>query len=106
MKLFVRRLATVIAVAFVSMAVAVIVTPAVSSADCAPNMSSNPATKLCKQPPPPPEWYTPPPAYAPAFAPLGVPPPPPTPSWAPSDPVWSNGFQRWGIVLGTLWVPI
>jgi hypothetical protein len=106
MKWFVRRLAAVIAVAFVSMAAVAVAPPGVSSAECGPNMSWNPTTKVCKQPPPPPDWYTPPPPYAPAYAPLGVPPPPPTPSWAPSDPVWSNGFQRWGIVLGTLWVPI
>lgn len=34
------------------------------------NMSWNPPTMVCKQPPAPPEWYTPPPPYAPAYAPL------------------------------------
>ena len=106
MRRFVRRPASVIAVAFVSMAVAVIATPGVSSAECAPNMSWNPTTQVCKQPPPPPEWYIPPPPYAPAFAPLDVPPPPPTPWWAPQAPAWSNGFHQWGVVIGTLWVPI
>jgi len=29
-----------------------------------------------------------------------------TPWWARTDPVWSNGFQRWGIVIGGVWVPL
>lgn len=106
MRRLVSHLAAVIAVAFVSMAVAVIGTPGVSSAECGPNMSWNPTTNVCKQPPAPPEWYRPPPPYAPAFAPLDVPPPPPTPWWAPQAPAWSNGFQHWGVVIGTIWVPI
>ena len=106
MRSFVRCLAAVIAVAFVSMAAAVLATPGVSSAQCGPNMSWNPVTNVCKLPPPPPAWYTAPPPYAPAFAPPDVPPPPPTPWWARTDPVWSNGFQRWGFVIGGVWVPL
>ena len=105
MRWFGRRLAALIAVAFVSMATAVAM-PGVSSAECGPNMSFNPTTKACKQPPAPPAWYTPPPPYAPLFAPPDVPPPPPKPWWAPQAPAWSNGFQHWGVVIGTLWVPI
>ena len=106
MRWFVRCLAAVIAVAFVSMTAAVLATPGVSSAQCGPNMSFNPGTNECKLPPAPPAWYTAPPPYAPAFAPPDVPPPPPTPWWAKTDPVWSNGFQRWGIVIGGVWVPL
>jgi hypothetical protein len=106
MRRFGRRVAAVVAVAFVSMAAAVVVTPGVASADCDPNMSRNPVTNECKLPPAPPAWYTPPPPYAPMYAPSDVPPPPPTPSWAQTDPVWSNGFQRWGIVIGGAWVPL
>ncbi|WP_082975090.1 hypothetical protein [Mycobacterium sp. 1245805.9] len=105
MRWFGRRLAALVAVPFVSMAAAV-ATPAVSWADCDRNMSWNTATGVCGPPPAPPAWYTPPPPYAPSFAPLNVPPPPPKPWWAPEAPVWSNGFQRWGVVLGTLWVPV
>lgn len=100
------RLAAVIAVAFVLMAAAVGARPGVSSAECDRNMSFNPKTNECKLPPPPPAWYTAPPPYAPMYAPADVPPPPPTPPWAQTDPVWSNGFQRWGIVIGTIWVPL
>lgn len=99
------RLAAVVAVVFVSMAGAV-ARPGVSSAECGPNMSWNPTTNECKAPPPVPDWYRPPPPYAPAYAPPDVPPPPPTPSWAKTDPVWSNGFHRWGIVVGGVWVPL
>jgi hypothetical protein len=111
MRWFVRRLAAVVAVAFVSMTVAVIATPGVSSADCGPNMSFNQATFACTLPPAPPDWYTPPPPYAPSYAPLDTPPPPPAPWWAPSAPVWNNGLHRWGVVLGPpnitgVWVPI
>ena len=84
MRWFVRRLAAVVAIAFVPMAAAVVATPGISSAECAPNMSWNPTTNVCKLPPPP----------------------PPTPGWARTDPVWSNGFQRWGIVIGGVWVPL
>jgi hypothetical protein len=103
---FAHRLAVVIAVAFVLMAAAVVARPGVSSADCDPNWSRNPATLECKPPPPLPAWYTAPPPYAPAFAPADVPPPPPTPSWAKTDPVWSNGHHQWGIVVGGTWVPL
>jgi hypothetical protein len=106
MRWFGRRLAAVIAVVFALMAAAVVARPGVSSAECAPNMSRNLTTNECKLPPAPPAWYTPPPPYAPAFAPADVPPPPPTPWWAKTDPVWSNGFQRWGIVIGGAWVPL
>jgi len=100
------RLAAVVAVVFELMAAEVLARPGIGSAECAPNMSFNPTTKECKQPPAPPAWYTPPPPYAPAYAPADVPPPPPTPWWAKTDPVWSNGFQRWGIVIGGAWVPL
>ena len=100
------RLAVVIAAAFVLMAVAVVATPAISSAECGSNMSWNPVTRVCDLPPAPPAWYTPPPPYAPLFAPPDVPPPPPKPWWAPQAPVWSNGFQHWGVVIGGAWVPI
>lgn len=94
------------AVVFVLIATAVLTRPGIAAAECAPNMSRNPTTLECKQPPAPPGWYAPPPPYAPAYAPRDVPPPPPTPPWAKTDPVWSNGFQRWGIVIGTAWVPL
>jgi hypothetical protein len=106
MRWFVRRLAAVVAVVFVSMAIAVIATPGVSSADCDPNMSFNPSTNVCKLPPAPPDWYIAPPPYAPSFAPLDTPPPPPTPWWAPQAPAWNNGQHRWGVVTGGVWVPI
>lgn len=105
MRWFGRRLAAFVAVAFVSMAAAV-ATAGVSSADCGSNMSWNWATGVCSPPPPPPPWYTPPPPYAPLFAPPDVPPPPPKPWWAPQAPVWSNGFQHWGVVIGNAWIPI
>jgi hypothetical protein len=104
MRWFVRS-AIVIAVAFVSMAATAVATPAVSSADCDPNMSWNPTTKVCKLPPPPPAWYTAPPPYAPSFAPPDIPPPPPSPPWAPQAPMWSNGFHQWGAYIGGVWVP-
>ncbi len=105
MRWFGHRLAALIAVVFVSMAAAV-AAPGVSSAECGSNMSWNPATRVCNPPPAPPAWYTPPPPYAPLFAPPDVPPPPPKPWWAPQAPVWSNGFQHWGVVIGETWVPI
>ena len=103
---FGRRLAAVIAVAFVSMAAVVVATPGVSSAECAPNMSRNPTTGECKLPPAPPAWYTPPPPYAPSFAGLDVPPPPPRPWWLSDAPMWSNGFHQWGVYVGGAWVPL
>lgn len=113
MKGFVRRLTAAIAVVFVAMAVAVIATPGISSAQCDPNMSWNEATGECKQPAAPPAWYTPPPPYAPSFAGQDVPPPPqwtgtqpPWPWWAPQAPMWSTGFHQWGIYVGGVWVPI
>jgi hypothetical protein len=106
MRWFGRRLAAVIAVAFVPMAAAVVVTPGVSSAECGPNMSFNPVTNVCKLPPAPPAWYTPPPPYAPSFAPQDVPPPPPWPAWAPHAPMWSNGYHQWGVYVGGVWVPL
>lgn len=106
MRWFGRRLVAVIAVVSALMAAAVLTKPGIGAAACGPNMSWNPATDECKQPSAPPAWYTPPPPYAPLYAPTDVPPPPPTPWWAPSAPVWSNGFQRWGIVIGTAWVPL
>lgn len=83
MRWFGRRLAAVIAVAFISMAAAVVATPGVSSAECGPNMSWNPVTNVCKLPPAPPAWYTPRPPYAP----LDVPSPPPWPWWSPQAPM-------------------
>ena len=106
MRWFGHRLVGVFAVAFVPMAAAVIVTPGVSSAECGPNMSFNPATNVCKLPPAPPAWYTPPPQYAPSFAPPDVPPPPPWPWWAPHAPMWSNWYHQWGVYVGDAWVPL
>lgn len=103
---FVRRVAAIVAVAFVSVAAAMVVTPGVSSADCGPNMSFNPVTNVCKLPPAPPAWYTPRPAYAPPYAPQNVPPPPPWPSWSSQPPMWDNGFQHWGVWLSGVWVPL
>jgi len=100
------HLAAVIAVAFLLMAAAVVTRPGVSSAECGPNWSRNPTTNECKPPPPVPAWYTPPPPYAPSFAPLDVPPPPPRPSWAPHTPMWSNGYHQWGVYVGGVWVPL
>ena len=106
MRWFGRRLAAVIAVAFASMVAVVVAPPGVSSAECGSNMSWNPATQVCKLPPAPPVWYTPPPPYAPSFAPPDVPPPPPWPWWSPQAPMWSNGFQQWGVYVGRAWVPL
>jgi hypothetical protein len=100
------RLAAVVAVAFVSIAVAVVSTPAVSSADCDRNMSWNPVTMVCKPAPTPPAWYAAPPPYAPSFAPPNAPPPPLWPAWSPMAPMWSNGYQHWGVYVGGVWVPL
>jgi hypothetical protein len=112
MRWFGHRLIRVFAIAFVPMAAAVLVTPAVSSAACANNMSFNPTTQECKQPAPPPAWYTPAPPYAPSFAGQDVPPPPQWsgpppawPAWAPHAPMWSTYFQQWGVYVGGVWVP-
>jgi hypothetical protein len=101
-----HRLVGVFAAALVPMAAVVLVTPAVSSAQCVNNMSWNPATYECKQPTAPPAWYTPPPPYAPSFAGQDVPPPPPWPWWSPVAPTWSVGFHQWGVYLNGVWVPI
>lgn len=107
MRWFVRRLTTVIAVAFVAMAVSALVTPGISSAECDPNMSWNVVTYDCKPQPAPPEWYAPPPPYAPSFAGQDVPPPPPTrPPWAPQAPMWSTRYHQWGFYVGGAWVPL
>jgi hypothetical protein len=106
MRWFIRRLTTGAAAASVSIAAAMTAPPAVSSADCGPNMSWNPVTAVCKLPPPPPDWYTAPPPYAPSFAPPDAPPPPPWPRWAPHAPMWSNGFHQWGVYVGGVWVPL
>ena len=113
MRFFGHRLVGVFAAAFVPMAAVVLVTPAISSAECANNMSWNQTTRECKQPPAPPAWYTPPPPYAPSFAGQDVPPPPswpgpppPWPEWAPQAPMWSTYFQHWGIYVGGVWEPI
>jgi hypothetical protein len=103
---FGRRLAAIVAVAFVPMAAAVVATPGISSAACDANMSWNQATNVCKLPPPAPAWYTAPPPYAPSFAPLDAPPPPPWPAWAPHAPMWSNGYHQWGVYVGDAWVPL
>ncbi len=105
MSWFVRRLTAAIAVVFVAMAVAVIATPGVSSAQCGQNMSWNEATGECKQPTAPPAWYVPSPPYAPSFAGQDVPPPPLRPSWSPNDPMWSVGFHQWGAYFNGVWVP-
>ncbi|MGD1241027.1 hypothetical protein [Mycobacterium seoulense] len=106
MRWFVRRLTALAAAAFAAMAVAVIATPAISSAECDHNMSFNPVTRECKPPPAAPAWYTPPPPYAPSFAGQDVPPPPPQPWWTSEPPMWSVGFHQWGIYLGGAWVPL
>jgi hypothetical protein len=105
MQWFVRRLTAVIAAAFAAMAIAVIATPAISSAQCDLNMSWNWATNECKPPPPLPAWYTPPPPYAPPFASPDVPPPPPRPWWSPNEPMWNAGFHQWGTYFTGTWVP-
>lgn len=106
MRWFVRRLAAVIAVTFVAMAVAVIATPGISSARCDRNISWNPATFECQPPPAAPTWFTPPPPYAPSFAGQDVPPPPPQPWWTSDPMMWSVGFHQWGIYVGGVWVPL
>ncbi len=106
MKWFGHRLIRVVAIAFVPMASAVLVTPAVSSAGCDPNMSWNPATRECTPPPPMPAWYAAPPAYAPPFAAQDVPPPPPPrPWWSPNEPMWNARFHQWGTYFTGTWVP-
>ncbi|MCA2243205.1 hypothetical protein JF781_12605 [Mycobacterium sp. WUMAC-067] len=106
MQWFVRRLTAVIAVAFAAMAVGVIATPAIGSAECDRNMSWNRTTEECKPPPPPPDWYAAPPEYAPPFAAQDVPPPPPPrPSWSPNEPMWNAGFHQWGTYFTGTWVP-
>jgi hypothetical protein len=100
------RLTAVIAAAFVPMAAAVIATPAISSAQCDPNMSWNVATWECKPLPAMPDWYITPPAYAPPFAAQDVPPPPPPrPWWSPNEPMWNAGFHQWGTYIVGAWVP-
>jgi hypothetical protein len=100
------RLTVVTALAFVPMAAEVIATPAISSAECDPNMSFNVSTRECKPMPAPPAWYAPPPAYSPSFAAQDVPPPPPPrPWWSPNDPMWSVGFHQWGAYFDGVWVP-
>lgn len=106
MRWFVRRLTVVIAVAFVAMTVAVIVTPGISSADCERNMSWNWATWECKPPPASPDWYAPPPNYAPSFASQDVPPPPPQPWWTKEQPMWRVGLNQWGVYVGYVWIPL
>jgi len=97
MKMSIRRLAAKVVVAVVPMAAVTVATPGVSSAQCDPNWSHNPATNECKPPPPPPAWWKPPPPYAPMYAPQWVPPPPPRPPWAPPSavPKWDGGHQQW-----------
>lgn len=56
MQWFVRRLTTGIALAVAAMAVGVIATPAIASAECDRNMSWNRTTEECKPPPPLPDW--------------------------------------------------
>ena len=103
------RVAAVIAVAFIAMAVAVLVTPGISwgtpAAECDPHWSWNPATLECKPPPAMPDWYALPPPYAPSFAGQDVPPPPPRPWWSPNAPMWSVGFHQWGAYFNGVWVP-
>ncbi|KBZ59475.1 hypothetical protein ACRU43_19960 [Mycobacterium colombiense] len=106
MRWFVRRLTAVLAVTFAGAAVAVIATPAISSAQCDPNMSWNVSTFECKPPPAIPDWYASPPAYAPPFAAQDVPPPPPPrPWWSPNEPMWNAGFHQWGTYFTGTWVP-
>ena len=114
-----RRLAAVFTVALVSLAIAAFATPEASSSPCQVLWVWDPAINQCSPPPPPPPatvgrpvpapaWYTPPPPWAPPWAPASVPPPPPTPLWAPQDktPVWDPGHMQWGIWIGTAWVPL
>ncbi len=105
MRWFGHRLCGVVAIAFVPMAAAVLITPAVSSAACDPNMSWNPTARTCTAPPPVPAWYTPAPVYAPSFAGDDVPPPPPKPWWSPYAPMWQAGFHQWGAYFTGTWVP-
>ncbi|OBH99089.1 hypothetical protein [Mycobacterium sp. E2733] len=107
MRWFARRLTAVMTVAFMAMAVAMLATPGISSAECDHNMSFNPATLECKPPPAVSAWYTPPPPYAPSFAGQDVPPPPPVrPPWAPQAPMWSTQYHQWGFYVGGVWVPL
>lgn len=105
MRWFFSRLTAVTALAFVPAATAVIATPAISSAECDPNMSFNVATWECKPPTPLPAWYAAPPPYAPSFAGQDVPPPPPRPWWSPNEPMWNAGFHQWGTYFDGTWVP-
>ncbi|OBK00473.1 hypothetical protein [Mycobacterium sp. 1245852.3] len=98
------RLTAVVAVALMTMVVAVIATPAISSAQCDRNLSFNVSTFECKPRPAPPPWYAVPPAYSPEFA-SDVPPPPPRPAWSPNEPMWSVGFHQWGAYFDGVWVP-
>jgi hypothetical protein len=103
---FIRRSSAAVGAAFAAMAVTVIATPAISSAECASNMSWNRASGECIRPTPPPDWYVAPPAYAPSFAAQDVPPPPPLrPAWSPNAPMWSVGFHQWGAYFNGVWVP-
>lgn len=104
MRWLLGRLTAVVAVAFMAMVVAVIATPAISSARCDRNLSFNVSTFECKPQPAPPPWYAVPPAYSPAFA-SDVPPPPPRPAWSPNEPMWSVGFHQWGAYFDGVWVP-
>ena len=100
MRWFFGRLTVVIAVAFVSMAAAVIATPGISSADCDPNMSCNVATWECKPQPAPPAWYATPPHMHRRL--------PRRTCHRPlrrghrghrTAPMWSAGYHQWGIYV-------
>jgi hypothetical protein len=93
---FVGHLAAGVAVVSGLMAAATVATPGVSTAQCDPNWSRNVWTNECKPPPPQPEWWTPPPQYAPIWAPQDIPPPPsPAPGAPPLHPVWDQAHQQW-----------
>jgi hypothetical protein len=99
MRTCVRRLTTVVAVAFAPAAIVTVVFPGVSDAEqCPDGRTWNPQTVMCDPPPPIPAWYQAAPSYAQSWAPAWAPPPPPGPPNAEAlglKPVWDPRLERW-----------
>lgn len=112
----VGRLAASGVAGLASLAIVVLTPPELSASPCQVLWQWNPATNECRPPAPPPpptggrilRLYTPPPSWAPPWAPASVSPPPPRPAWASPNvgPVWDPGHREWGIWVGAAWVPL
>lgn|SRR5690349_16705609 len=93
-----RRLVVVSVFAFAPLAIATVVTPAVSSAECDTGQTWDPVAKTCNPPPGVPAWYQAAPSYAQSWAPAWAPPPPPPPPWAEQlglKAVWDPRTEAW-----------